>query len=251
MLLVYEYLENRSLDRWLHNKGKSSTVSVSMDHFVLDWPKRLKIAIGVAHGLCYMHHDCFPPIVHRDVKTSNILLDAQFNAKIADFGLARMLMKPGDLATMSSVVGSFGYMAPEYVQTTRVSEKIDVFSFGVVLLELTTGKEANYGDEHSSLAEWSWRHIIVGSKIEELLDNDFMDPSYTNEMCSVFKLGVLCTSTLPANRPSMKEVLHILVTIREGFAFGEGNVRQCDGVPLLKNSRWKSRLDDASDNDSD
>jgi len=112
MLLVYEYLENRSLDRWLHNKGKSSTVSVSMDHFVLDWPKRLKIAIGVAHGLCYMHHDCFPPIVHRDVKTSNILLDAQFNAKIADFGLARMLMKPGDLATMSSVVGSFGYMAP-------------------------------------------------------------------------------------------------------------------------------------------
>jgi len=112
MLLVYEYLENRSLDRWLHNKGKSSTLSISVDHFVLDWPKRLKIAIGVAHGLCYMHHDCFPPIVHRDVKSSNILLDAQFNAKVADFGLARMLMKPGDFATMSSVVGSFGYMAP-------------------------------------------------------------------------------------------------------------------------------------------
>ncbi|QCD92024.1 leucine-rich repeat family protein [Vigna unguiculata] len=251
MLLVYEYLENRSLDRWLHNKDKSSTVSVSVDHFVLDWPKRLKIAIGVAHGLCYMHHDCFPPIVHRDVKTSNILLDAQFNAKVADFGLARMLMKPGDLATMSSVVGSFGYMAPEYVQTTRVSEKIDVFSFGVVLLELTTGKEANYGDEHSSLAEWAWRHIIVGSKIEELLDNDFMDPSYTNEMCSVFKVGVLCTSTLSANRPSMKEVLHMLVTIGEGFAFGEGNVRHCDGVPLLKNSRWECRVNDAIDDDSD
>ncbi|XP_047167089.1 receptor-like protein kinase HSL1 [Vigna umbellata] len=250
MLLVYEYLENRSLDRWLHNKDKSSTVSVSVDHFVLDWPKRLEISIGVAHGLCYMHHDCFPPIVHRDVKSSNILLDAQFNAKVADFGLARMLMKLGDLATMSSVVGSFGYMAPEYVQTRRVSEKIDVFSFGVVLLELTTGKEANYGDEHSSLAEWAWRHIIVGSKIEELLDNDFMDPSYTNEMCSVFKLGVLCTSTLPANRPSMKEVLHMLVTIGEGLAFGEGNVRHFDGVPLLKNSRWECRFD-AIDNDSD
>ncbi|CAJ1951521.1 unnamed protein product [Sphenostylis stenocarpa] len=251
MLLVYEYLENRSLDRWLHNKGKSSAVSVSVHHFVLDWPKRLQIAIAVAHGLCYMHHDCSPPIVHRDIKTSNILLDAQFNAKVADFGLARMLMKPGELATMSSVVGSFGYMAPEYVQTTRVSEKIDVFSFGVVLLELTTGKEANYGDEHSSLAEWAWRHIIVGSKIEELLDNDFMDPSYTNEMSSVFKLGVLCTSTLPANRPSMKDVLNMLLTIGEGFAFGEGNLRQCDGVPLLKDSKWESRLNHAVDNDSD
>ncbi|TKY44563.1 Receptor protein kinase HSL1 [Spatholobus suberectus] len=250
MLLVYEYLENHSLDRWLHNKSKSSAVSGSVHHFVLDWPKRLQIAIGVAHGLCYMHHDCSPPIVHRDVKTNNILLDAQFNAKVADFGLARMLMKPGELATMSSVIGSFGYMAPEYVQTKRVSEKIDVFSFGVVLLELTTGKEANYGDEHSSLAEWAWRHIIVGSKIEELLDNDFMDPSYMNEMCSVFKLGILCTSTLPANRPSMKEILHVLLSYGEGFVFGEGNVRQYDGDPFLKNSKWESGLD-AVDNDSD
>ncbi|KAG5107892.1 hypothetical protein JHK84_044799 [Glycine max] len=251
MLLVYEYLENCSLDRWLHNKSKSPpAVSGSAHHFELDWQKRLQIATGVAHGLCYMHHDCSPPIVHRDIKTSNILLDAQFNAKVADFGLARMLMKPGELATMSSVIGSFGYMAPEYVQTTRVSEKIDVFSFGVILLELTTGKEANYGDEHSSLAEWAWRQIIVGSNIEELLDIDFMDPSYKNEMCSVFKLGVLCTSTLPAKRPSMKEVLHILLRCGEGFAFGEGNVRQYDGVPLLKNSKWESSLD-AVDNDSD
>ncbi|KAL2321335.1 hypothetical protein Fmac_030304 [Flemingia macrophylla] len=250
MLLVYEYLEKCSLDRWLHSKGKSSAVSVSDHNFVLDWPKRLKIAIGAAQGLSYMHHDCSPPIVHRDVKTSNILLDSQFNAKVADFGLARMLMKPGELATMSSVIGSFGYMAPEYVQTTRVSEKIDVFSFGVVLLELATGKEASYGDEYSSLAEWAWRHIIVGSKIEELLDNEFMDPSYKNEMCCVFKLGVLCTSTLPSNRPSMKEVLHILLSCGEGLVFEERNVRQCDGAPLLKNSKWKSRLD-VVDSDSD
>ena len=114
MLLVYEYMENSSLDKWLHKKSnKSLAMSGAVHHHaVLDWPKRLEIAIGIAQGLSYMHHDCSPPVVHRDVKTSNILLDAQFNAKVADFGLARMLIKPGQLNTMSNVIGSFGYMAP-------------------------------------------------------------------------------------------------------------------------------------------
>jgi len=115
MLLVYEYLEKQSLDKWLHMKSKSSSSTLSglvQNQVVLDWPKRLKIAIGTAQGLSYMHHDCSPPIVHRDVKTSNILLDAHFNAKVADFGLARILIKPEELNTMSAVIGSFGYIAP-------------------------------------------------------------------------------------------------------------------------------------------
>ena len=115
MLLVYEYLEKQSLDKWLHMKSKSSSSTLSglgQKQVVLDWPKRLKIAIGTAQGLSYMHHDCSPPIVHRDVKTSNILLDAQFNAKVADFGLARILIKPEEVNTMSAVIGSFGYIAP-------------------------------------------------------------------------------------------------------------------------------------------
>lgn len=117
MLLVYEYLEKHSLDKWLHMKNKSSSsTSTLVQNVILDWPKRLKIAIGAAQGLSYMHHDCSPPIVHRDVKTSNILLDAQFNAKVADFGLARILIKPEELNTMSAVIGSFGYIAPgEYM----------------------------------------------------------------------------------------------------------------------------------------
>ncbi|KAK7245464.1 hypothetical protein RIF29_40310 [Crotalaria pallida] len=249
MLLVYEYLENRSLDRWLHKKRKASSgVSGSVHHVVLDWPKRLKIAIGVAQGLSYMHHDCSTPIVHRDVKTSNIILDSQFNAKVADFGLARMLIKPGELETMSHVVGSFGYIAPEYVQTTRVSEKIDVFGFGVILLELTTGKEANKGDEHSSLSEWSWSQFHGGTNIEELLDKEVMEPSYLDEMCNVFKLGVMCTSTLPDSRPSMKEVLQVLLRCGESFACGESNTCHYDVVPLLGNSKSECRLD--IDNDS-
>jgi Leucine-rich repeat (LRR) protein/tRNA A-37 threonylcarbamoyl transferase component Bud32 len=112
-LLVYEYLDNHSLDQWLHGKSRASTVSDSVhDHIILDWPKRLQIAVGVAQGLCYMHHACSPPIVHRDVKSSNILLDSEFNAKVADFGLAKMMITQGEQVTMSTVAGSFGYIAP-------------------------------------------------------------------------------------------------------------------------------------------
>ncbi|XP_027358922.1 receptor-like protein kinase 5 [Abrus precatorius] len=245
LLLVYEYMENHSLDRWLHKKGKASAMSNS----VLDWPKRLHIAIGAAQGLCYMHHDCLPPVVHRDVKTSNILLDSQFNAKVADFGLAKMLIKPEELATMSAVAGTFGYIAPEYAQTTRVNEKIDVYSFGVILLELTTGKEANHGDEYSSLAEWAWRHIQVGSDIEDILDEEIKEACYTDEMRNIFKLGVMCTSTLPASRPSMKEVLKVLHRCSDPLANGEKNIGFYDAVPLLKNSKWEKQVEYYTDDD--
>nr|KYP61378.1 LRR receptor-like serine/threonine-protein kinase HSL2 [Cajanus cajan] len=245
LLLVYEYLENHSLDRWLHKKSKTSPVSGS----VLDWPKRLHIAIGAAQGLCYMHHDCLSPVVHRDVKTSNILLDSQFNAKVADFGLAKMLMKPEEFATMSAVAGTFGYIAPEYAQTTRVNEKIDVYSFGVILLELTTGKEANHGDEYSSLAEWAWRHIQVGTDVEDILDEEIKEACYIDEMCNIFKLGVMCTATLPASRPSMKEVLKILLSCSNPLTNGEKKAGFNDAVPLLENSNWEKQVEFYSDDD--
>ena len=111
-LLVYEYMERRSLDRWLHRKKSRVFASGLVHHSVLAWPQRLKIAVDVAQGLCYMHHDCSPHIVHRDVKSSNILLDSQFNAKLADFGLAKMLVNLGEPNTMSTVAGSIGYMPP-------------------------------------------------------------------------------------------------------------------------------------------
>ncbi|XP_031250637.1 receptor-like protein kinase HSL1 [Pistacia vera] len=233
-LLVYEYVENRSLDLWLHKRSRPSIISGSgsVHHFVLDWPKRMQIAVGAAQGLCYMHHDCSPPIVHRDVKSSNILLDSEFNAKIADFGLAKTLVKKGELETMSSVVGSFGYIAPEYAHTTKVNEKTDIYSFGVILLELTTGREANHGDEHSCLAKWAWRYLQDDSPIVDALDEEIKEACYLDEMSRVFKLGILCTSTLPANRPSMKSVLEILVNPRV-----ISPDKSADAIPLLANSR--------------
>jgi kinase len=117
-LLVYDYMDNGSLDKWLHGDALAAgghpmaTRARSARRTPLDWPTRLKVAVGAAQGLCYMHHECVPPIVHRDVKTSNILLDSEFRAKVADFGLARMLAQAGAPETMSAVAGSFGYMAP-------------------------------------------------------------------------------------------------------------------------------------------
>ncbi|KAL3744873.1 hypothetical protein ACJRO7_014046 [Eucalyptus globulus] len=237
-LLVYEYMKNSSLDHWLHKKKRSSPIPGVANNMILDWPKTLQIALGAAKGLCYMHNDCSSPIIHRDVKSSNILLDSEFNAKIADFGLARMLAKPGEAASMTAVAGSFGYLAPEYAHTTRVNEKIDVYSFGVVLLELTTGREANDRDEDMCLADWAWRHIQDGNPISDALDEDIKDDSNVDEISNVFKLGIFCTATLPSTRPTMKEVLQVLLKCSDPlYNVEKKSQHKFDVVPLLENSK--------------
>ncbi|KAG1367829.1 receptor-like protein kinase HSL1 [Cocos nucifera] len=219
-LLVYEYMENWSLDRWLHKKWRvgEQTEEMNSDHVPLNWSTRLRIAIDVAQGLCYMHHGCSPPIVHRDVKSGNILLDSEFRAKIADFGLARMLVKLGEPNSVSAVAGTFGYMAPECAYSRKINEKMDAYSFGVILLELTTGKKANDGGEYGNLAEWAWRCLQEADKVIDAIDQDIKDPTYVEEIVIVFKLGVMCTSPLPSSRPTMKDVLQILLRRRQAVA---------------------------------
>lgn len=174
---------------------------------------RLRVAIGAAKGLSYMHHHCSPVIIHRDVKSSNILLDSVFNAKIADFGLAKIsAKKTGEPYTASAIAGSFGYIAPEYSQTRRLNEKIDIYSFGVVLLELSKGKEPSRGNDYLNLADWSWKYYHEGNSMEDALDNEIKEPLYLEEMINVFKLGIMCTSLVPSSRPTMKQVLELLIS---------------------------------------
>ncbi|KAF7129798.1 hypothetical protein RHSIM_Rhsim10G0084600 [Rhododendron simsii] len=217
-ILVYEYMENGSLGDLLH--GDKGGV-------LLNWAERFSIAVGAASGLAYLHHDCVPPIVHRDVKSNNILLDEEFGPRVADFGLAKTLqhnVREGDGA-MSGVAGSCGYIAPEYAYTLRVNEKSDVYSFGVVLLELITGKRPNddsFG-ENKDIVKWVTEvaksspqersGVATNPSIDwrQLIDQR-LNPSTSDyrEIEKVLNVALLCTSALPVSRPSMRRVVELL-----------------------------------------
>ncbi|KAL8266181.1 hypothetical protein R6Q59_003525 [Mikania micrantha] len=214
--LVYEFIENGSLGDMLHKDPKGG--------FVLDWSKRFEIAVGAAQGLAYLHHDCVPSIVHRDVKSNNILLDHEYRPRVADFGLAKTLqleVKESDGA-MSRVAGSYGYIAPEYAYTMKVTEKSDVYSFGVVLLELVTGKRPNDSsfDEHKDIVKWVTEAALSPPEspedgswadLAQLIDPK-MNPTNQDyeEIERVLNVALQCTSTLPINRPSMRRVVELL-----------------------------------------
>lgn len=202
-LLVYEYMPNGSLGDLLHS-SKSG---------LLDWPTRYKIAVDAAEGLAYLHHDCVPAIVHRDVKSNNILLDGDFGARVADFGLAKVVDgndKGGN--SMSVIAGSCGYIAPEYAYTLRVNEKSDTYSFGVVILELVTGKlpvDPEFGEK--DLVKWVC--ITLDQKGLDVVLDPKLDSCFKEEICKVLNIGLLCTSPLPINRPSMRRVVKMLQEI--------------------------------------
>ncbi|GLJ48938.1 hypothetical protein SUGI_1032490 [Cryptomeria japonica] len=204
-LLVYEYMPNGSLlERLQNSQGPQMG---------LPWPTRYKIALGAARGLSYMHHDCTPPILHRDVKSSNILLDKDFEAKIADFGLARVLNNLGEEYSVSGYVGSHGYIAPEYGRRLKVSEKSDVYSFGVVVLELVSGmkatNEVQYG-EGVDIVEWTC-NTIIGRGEMGVLDWRILEEKCVEQMLLVLRVGLVCTNRDPKRRPSMRKVVEMLV----------------------------------------
>ncbi|KAG9445108.1 hypothetical protein H6P81_016448 [Aristolochia fimbriata] len=200
-LLFYDYMENGSLWDLLH--GPSKKVK-------LDWDARLKIAVGAAQGLAYLHHDCNPRIIHRDVKSSNILLDGNFDAHLSDFGIAKCISSCKTHAS-TYVMGTIGYIDPEYARTSRLNEKSDVYSFGIVLLELLTGKKAV--DNEANL------HQLILSKADDDTVMDAVDSEVSvtctdlNLVKKTFQLALLCTKRHPSERPTMHEVARVLVSL--------------------------------------
>ncbi|KAJ6813215.1 receptor-like protein kinase HSL1 [Iris pallida] len=204
-LLVYEYMPNGSLGDVLHS-GKGGA---------LDWPTRYKIALDAAEGLSYLHHDCVPAIVHRDIKSNNILLDAGFGARVADFGVAKaMEAVENGPKSMSVIAGSCGYIAPEYAYTLRVTEKSDIYSFGVVILELVTGKrpiDPEFGEK--DLVKWVCDTLEEKGIIDHVVDTKLDLPLYKEEISKVLSIGLLCTSSLPISRPSMRRIVKMLLEL--------------------------------------
>ncbi|XVE70279.1 hypothetical protein DITRI_Ditri10aG0059600 [Diplodiscus trichospermus] len=199
-LWVYEYMPNGNLWDALH-KGL----------FHLDWPIRHQIALGVAQGLAYLHHDLLPPIIHGDIKSTNILLDVNYQPKIADFGIAKVWQaRGGKDSTATVIAGTYGYLAPDYAYSKKATTKCDVYSFGVVLMELITGKkavEADFGD-YKNIVYWVWTKMDKKEGIMEVLDKQ-LSRSFRDEMIQVLRIAMRCTNRNPSLRPTMNEVVQL------------------------------------------
>ncbi|KAK4804839.1 hypothetical protein SAY86_004656 [Trapa natans] len=200
-LLVYEYLENNSLDQALYGRRRLN----------LEWPTRYAICLGIARGLAYLHEDSRLRIVHRDVKASNILLDSDFTPKISDFGLAKLYDdKKTHISTR--VAGTIGYLAPEYAMRGHLTEKADVFAFGVVVLEILSGRpnsDQSLGKGEVYLLEWAWNLYELNQEME-LVDSSLSDFN-REEAKRMVGIALLCTQTSPMLRPSMSRVVSMLV----------------------------------------
>ncbi|KAL0697536.1 hypothetical protein Bca4012_053658 [Brassica carinata] len=201
-LLVYEYLPKGSLWDILHSCEKSN----------LGWETRYDIALGAAKGLEYLHHGYERPVIHRDVKSSNILLDESFKPRIADFGLAKILQaKNGGLESTHVVAGTYGYIAPEYGYSSKVNEKCDVYSFGVVLMELVTGKkpiEAEFG-ESKDIVNWVSNNLNSKESVMEVVDKSIGE-MYREDAVKMLRVAILCTARQPGRRPTMRSVVQMI-----------------------------------------
>ncbi|CAA7034065.1 unnamed protein product [Microthlaspi erraticum] len=224
ILLIYDLMPNGSLDKALYESPTT-----------LSWPYRRKILLGVASALAYLHQECENQIIHRDVKTSNIMLDAKFNPKLGDFGLARQT-EHDKSPDATAAAGTMGYLAPEYLLTGRATEKTDVFSYGAVVLEVCTGRRPITRPESrpglkagfktgSSLVDWVWGLYREGNlltAVDERLSEGEFNPE---EMNRVLMVGLACSKPDPVTRPTMRTVVQILV--------GEADVPE---VPTAKPS---------------
>ncbi|XP_042051880.1 probable serine/threonine-protein kinase At1g01540 [Salvia splendens] len=202
-MLVYEYVDNGNLEQWLH--GDVREVSP------LTWEIRVNIIIGTAKGLAYLHEGLEPKVVHRDIKSSNILLDHQWHPKLSDFGLAKLL-NPEISYVTTRVMGTFGYVAPEYACTGMLNEKSDVYSFGILIMEIITGRSpVDYSRPKEEVNLVEWLKMMVGNrKSEEVADPKLPERPASKALKRLLLAALRCVDPDAQKRPKMGHVIHML-----------------------------------------
>lgn len=222
-LLVYKYLSNGTLYSLLHGSGAG-----------LDWPTRFRIGLGAARGLAWLHHGCQPPIIHQNICSNVILIDEDFDARIMDFGLAKLMTSDShESSFVNGDLGELGYIAPEYPSTMVASLKGDVYGFGIVLLELVTGQkplEVSTAEEgfKGNVVDWV-NHLSSSGRNKDVIDKDLCGKGHDDEILQFLKVACNCVVSSPKDRRSMYQVYHSLKGMRRDHSFSE----QDDEFPLI------------------
>ncbi|KAL7259953.1 hypothetical protein ACSBR1_005756 [Camellia fascicularis] len=242
-MLVYEFVPNNTMEFHLHGKGRPT----------MDWSTRWRIALGSAKGLAYLHEDCHPKIIHRDIKAANILLDFHFEAMVADFGLAK-LCSDVDTHISTRVMGTFGYLAPEYASSGKLTHKSDVFSFGVVLLELITGRRpVNSSQSYADDSLVDWARPLLTQALEDGNFDPFVDPQLQrdyrpNEMARMVACAAACVRHSAQCRPGMSQVVRAfegdvsLSDLNEGIKPGHNTVYSSRGISDYDTSQYNEDM---------
>ncbi|MBA0808167.1 hypothetical protein Gohar_023924, partial [Gossypium harknessii] len=239
-MLVYEYVDNGNLEQWLHGHvGPCSP---------LKWEIRMNIVLGTAKGLTYLHEGLEPKVVHRDIKSSNILLDKQWNPKVSDFGLAKLLGSERSYVT-TRVMGTFGYVAPEYASTGMLNERSDVYSFGILLMELISGRNpVDYSRPQGevNLVEWL-KAMVTNRNAEGVLDPRLPEKPSSRALKRALLVALRCVDPNAQKRPKMGHVIHMLEA--DDFPFRDDRRAGRENMRSLRDG-LKDRLTDKPVNES-